>query len=160
MTERIRENWFWPLAIALWAVAFLGSRNVPMPVLDELEIAVIVDVMVTMPVLFALCYRAKLNWQMLAIRILALQCLGIWLATKILPVETQTILPQLSWLRYLGLAVLVVIEIRVVVALFRIVFKVDTGSKQLEKIGMPPLLAKLLLLEVRFWRWLFGIFRR
>lgn len=160
MTEHIKENWFWPSAIVLWAAAFLVSRSVPTPRLAAWEIAVIVDVMVTMPVLFALCYRAKFNWQKLAIRILALQCFGIWLATKIVPVEIQTILPQLSWLRYLGLAVLVVIELRIMVALFNIVFKADTSSKQLEQIGMPPLLAKIMLLEARFWRWVFSIFKR
>ncbi|MCC5611673.1 hypothetical protein LC612_34315 [Nostoc sp. CHAB 5834] len=160
MTERIKENWFWPLAAALWAIAFLGSRNVPTPKLAGWEIAVIVDVMVTMPALFALCYRTKFTWQKMAIRILALQCLGIWLATKIVPVETQKILLQLSWLRYVGLAVLVMIELRIMAALFRLVFKADTSSKDLEQIGMPPILARVMLLEARFWRWVFSFFKR
>jgi hypothetical protein len=76
------------------------------------------------------------------------------------PFESQIFLPQLSWLRYAGLSVLILIEVRIMIALFKILFKSNTDSKQLEDIGMPPLLAKLALLEVRFWRWVFSIFTR
>lgn len=70
------------------------------------------------------------------------------------------VLPQLAWLRYAGLTVLMLIEVRIMVALFKILFKPGTSSKQLEDIGMPPFLAKLALLEARFWRWVFSIFKR
>lgn len=160
MTERLKNNWFWPLAIILVAFATLLSRTVPAQTLQGWEIAVLFDVLVTIPALFALCYRTKLTRGNLVVRILALQCLGIWFATKIVPLETQTLLPQLSWLRYLGLGVLVVIELRVMVVIFRIIFKSETNSSDLEKLGMPPLLAKLVLLEARFWRWVFSVIKR
>jgi hypothetical protein len=160
MTQRLKDNWFWPLVIMLSAFAAFIARTTPVGALEGWEVAVVFDVLVTIPVLFALCYRAKLTRSNLIIRVVALQCLGIWLATKIVPVEAQSLLPQLAWLRYAGLAILVVIELRVMVALFNIVFKADTSTKQLEEIGMPPFLAKLALLEARFWRRVFSIFRR
>jgi peptidoglycan/LPS O-acetylase OafA/YrhL len=160
MTERLKENWFWPVTLVLIAWAWLVSRNLPPRDLSGWELAVLFDVLVTLPLFFALCYRGKLPRNKLIIRILALQCLGIWLATKIVPVESQIVLPHLAWLRYAGVAVLVLIELRIMVALFKIVFKADTNAKQLEGIGMPPLLAKLILLEARFWRWVFSVFRR
>lgn len=160
MTARIKENWFWPLAIALWAFAFLVSRNVPTPELAGWEIAVIVDVMITLPVLFAMCYHAKFTWQKMAIRILALQCFGIWLATMIVPADSQQILPQLSWLRFAGIALLVMIELRIIYAMLKIIFKTDTSTQQLEDLGMPTFLAKLALLEARFWRWVFSFFKQ
>lgn len=160
MTARLKDNWFWPLAIILWAFVMLISRTVPTQKLDGWEMAVIFDVLVTLPALFALCYRTKLTRGKLVLRILALQCLGIWLATKIVPFETQILLPQLSWLRYVGLSVLVFIELRIVLAMFKVIFKAETTTTQLEDFGMPPFLAKLALLEARFWHWLFSIFRR
>jgi hypothetical protein len=160
MTERLKENWFWPFTLVLIALAWLVSRNLSPGDLKGWEWAVLFDVLVTLPVLFALCYRAKLRRNKLIIRILALQCLGIWLATKIVPIESQMVLPHLAWLRYAGIAVLVLIELRIMVALFKIVFKADTSARQLEDVGMPPLLAKLMLLEARFWRWVFSIFKR
>jgi hypothetical protein len=160
MTERLKNNWFWPLAFILVAIATLLSRAVPAQTLEGWEIVVLFDMLVTLPALFALCYRSKLTCGNLVVRILALQCLGIWLATKIVPLETQILLPQLSWIRYVGLGVLVLIELRVMVAMFRIVFKSETQSSDLEKLGMPPVLAKLALLEARFWRWVLGFFTR
>ena len=160
MTERLRENWFWPVALLLVAAAWSFGMSLPAQDLGGWEMAVLFDVVITLPLLFALCYRGKLTRNKLIIRILALQCLGIWLATKIVPVESQLLLPQLSWLRYAGLAVLILIELRIMVVLFKTVFKVDTTTKQLEEIGMPPFLAKLALLEGRFWRWVFSKFRR
>lgn len=159
MTERLKNNWFWPLAFILVAIATLLSRTVPAQDLQGWEIVVLLDVLVTLPALFALCYRTKFTRAHLVVRILALQCLGIWLATKIVPLETQSLLPQLSWLRYIGLGVLVLIELRVMVAIFSIIFKSETQRSDLEKLGMPPVLAKLALLEARFWRWVFSIFK-
>ncbi len=160
MTGRLKENWFWPLALALVAMARIIASRLLGPELAGWEMAVVFDVLVTLPLLFLLCYRRKLTRNALIIRIIALQCLGIWLATKIVPVDQQLLLPHLSWLRYAGIAVLVLIELRIMVALFQIIFKPDATTKQLEDIGMPPFLARLALLEVRFWRWVYSIFRR
>jgi hypothetical protein len=160
MIDRVKTNWFWPLAAALMAGAWLISRTLPPVELSGWEMAVLFDVIVTLPLLFILCYRRTLARNKLIIQIIALQCLGIWLASKIVPVESQQLLPQLEWLRYAGLAVLVLIELRVMVALFRILFKTETNEQQLEDIGMPPLLAKLALIEARFWRRVFSFFKK
>jgi hypothetical protein len=160
MTERLKANWFWLVALSSGVIVWLLTNTLPPQDLGYWELAVLCDVLVTLPLLFALCYRRTLTSKNLTIRIIALQCLGIWLATKLVPVESQMVLPQLAWLRYAGLAVLVLIEVRIMVALFKILFNPDTGSKQLEDVGMPPFLAKLALLEVRFWRWVFSVFKR
>src|SRR3546814_288093 len=84
----------------------------------------------------------------------------LWVAAKLVPVDSQLIIPYLSWLRYAGLAILLLIEIRLALILFKLVFKPDTTESQLQESGMPPLLAKAALLEARFWRWVFGVFGR
>jgi len=160
MTERLKANWFWLVALSSGVIVWLLTNTLPPQHLGYWELAVLFDVLVTLPLLFALCYRRTLTSKNLIIRIIALQCLGIWLATKLVPIESQMVLPQLAWLRYAGLAVLVLIEVRIIAALFKILFNPDTGLKQLEEVGMPPLLAKLALFETRFWRWVFSIFKR
>jgi len=160
MTERLKANWFWPVAFALSVIVWLLTNTLPPQDLGYWELAVLFDVLFTLPLLFALCYCGTLTRKNLVIRIIALQCLGIWLATKLVPVESQMVLPQLAWVRYAGLTVLIMIEVRIIFALFKVLFKPGTGSKQLEDVGMPPFLAKLALLEVRFWRWVFSVFKR
>lgn len=157
---RLRENWFWPLAVLLLALAAAISWSIPTDALDGWEVALLFDVFVTIPLLFVLCYRRQRTAAQLAVRVLALQCLGIWIAAKLVPADSQVILPHLVWLRYTGLAILVLIEIRLGLVLLRLVFKPETTRSQLEASGMPPLLAKVALLEARFWRWIFGLFRR
>src|SRR3546814_5704729 len=122
--------------------------------------AIVFDALFTIPLLFFLCYRKRRAGACLAGRILALQCLGIWVAAKLVPVDRQLIIPYLSWLRSAGLAILLLIAIRLALILFKLVFKPDTTDSQLQGSGMPPLLAKAALLEARFWRWVFGVFGR
>jgi peptidoglycan/LPS O-acetylase OafA/YrhL len=160
MIATLKENWFWPVALLLVALAWSIARMAPPSDLGGWELAVLFDVFITLPLLFVLCYRRKLRRGALVLRIVALQCLGIWLATKIVPAEGQTLLPHLEWLRYAGFAVLLLVELRIMVALFQIIFKPDATTKQLEDIGMLSFVAKLVLLEARFWRWVFGVFKR
>jgi hypothetical protein len=160
MTEKLKSNWFWPLFAVLLGAAFLISRYQVTYLPQSWEYAVVFDMLFTVPVFFVLCYRKRLSLKELIIRVLGIQCLGIWIAAQLVPLESQTLLPQLAWLRYAGLAVLILIELRIMVLLFKVVFKVETTTRQLEDIGMPPLLTKIVLIEARFWRWVFSRFKR
>jgi hypothetical protein len=160
MTAYIKSNWFWPFATLLigfvWMIALRQPHSLP----PKWELALIFDAFVTLPMLFFLCYRRQLTGKVMLIRIVALQCLAIWLATKIVPLNDQQFLPRLVWIRYAGLAVLFIIELRLMVSLFKLVFKPDTKESQLQDLGMPLLLAKWVVLEARFWRWIFSLFKR
>jgi hypothetical protein len=160
MTLAMKQNWFWPVAVVLfgltWAIMLVSRPETS----AGLELALLFDVLATIPVLFALCYAHVMPLGRLAIRIVALQCLGIWVAAKILPIESQVILLELRWLRNLGLAVLFVIELRLAIALLRLVFRAETKEADLQELGMPPLMAKLALAEARFWRWVVSAFRK
>jgi hypothetical protein len=155
-----RQNWFWPLAAVLLAFAFFISRLAPTSIPQGWELAVIFDMLITLPLLFFFCFRKQLSGKALLLRIVALQCLGIWLATRLVPAESQQILPALAWLRYAGLVVLIFIEVKVMFAVFKMVFKANTNEQQIEDMGVPPLLAKLMLMEACFWKWVLGLFRR
>ncbi len=160
MIAKVKENWFWPLAITLMAVAWLIAQFSSMKPDAAWEYAIVFDVLVTLPILFFLCYRNKNSLKINLLGIVALQCSGIWLATKIVPVESQNILPYLSWLRIAGLALLFLLEVGIMLALIKVVFRADTTTTQVEQLGVPPFVAKLLLMEARFWRRVFSIFKR
>jgi hypothetical protein len=161
MIAKIKENWFWPLAITLVGLAWTIGQFSQIEPDSSWEYAVVFDVLVTLPILYFVCYRKKVTLKHNIFRILALQCTGIWLATKIVPLENQSLLPYLSWLRFAGLAVLFVFEAWIMLALIKLVFKPDTTADQIQQqLGAPAFVAKLLLLEARFWRWIFSIFKR
>jgi hypothetical protein len=160
MMTTLKRNWFWPLILLLTAAAWSISRTLSTAELVGWENAVLMDVFVSIPLLFVLCYRKQLSRNTLIIRVMAMVCFGIWMATKLIPPENQVLLPYLLWLRYAGFAVLVLIELWIMVQLFKMVFKPKTSQTDLEKLGIPPFLAKLMLLEARFWRWVFGLLKK
>ncbi len=160
MTAQVKANWFWPLALLLVAMAWLLARFPSDDLPQNFEYAVIFDVLVSMPLLFVICYRAKLPRNQMIFRILALQCLGIWIAGKIIPLENQLILPQLSWLRSAGLVVLIALELWIMITVCKIAFSKSATADHLSSVGIPPMLAKLMLIEARFWRRIFSFFKR
>jgi hypothetical protein len=155
MLTTLRENWFWPLAVGLVAFVWAMSTIPTVPLTPDFEWALLFDVFITLPVLFAFCYRGTMTRVALGVRIVALQCSGIWLATKLVPVESQMILPHLEWLRWAGLAILLLFEIRLVVAVVKLVWNSSAKQADLVAVGMPPFVAKLAMIEARFWRWVF-----
>ncbi len=156
----IRNNWFWPLMISLWAVVWSMANRLGATIPANWEYALLFDVFITAPFLYWLCYRTSLTNKAMLIRMIAIQCLGIWIATKVLPLEHQRILPELGVLRTVGLLVLCVIELRLMIAVLRTVFRKGATQQDLVDQGAPEFIAKLVLLEARFWRWVFGIFKR
>ncbi len=160
MTEKLKQNWFWPVAAVLWVAVWAIVRLQPSAVPAQFEYALLADVFITMPLLLWLCYRAQLPMKALLLRMAGVIGLGIWLASKMLAPEQQTILPQLGVLRNIGLGVVIVIEMWLFVSIVKIVFKKETTTDALVEKGVPEVMAKLMLLEARFWRWVFGWFKK
>ena len=160
IAERLKQNWFWPVAILLWAAVWFLVRQMPQDIPANYEYAVLTDVFITMPLLLWLCYRSQLTTKALLLRVVGVISLGIWLASQMLQPEHQTILPLLGSLRNIGLGVAIAIELWLFVSILKIVFKKDTTSQVLVDQGVPEFMAKLMLLEARFWRWVFGLFRK
>jgi hypothetical protein len=84
---------------------------------------------------------------------LSVACVGLWLATTFVAG-----LEDLRWLRYTLMAVLAVVEIRILIGIYRVVFTAKSNAEVTERIaatGLPAPLAKLVAWEARFWRRLF-----
>ncbi len=160
MIEKLKQNWFWPIAIFLWATAWILARQMAQDIPANYEYALLFDVFITMPVLLWLCYRSQLTKKALILRVVGVVSLGIWLASRMIEPERQTILPLLNALRDIGLGVVIAIELWLLVSILKIVFKKGTTSQVLVDQGVPKFMAKLMLIEARFWRWVFNLIKK
>lgn len=158
--ERLGAHWFVPAFVLILGALWLLARD-PMFMAEGGEKAVLADLCLTVPILYFLCYRHGHSAVQLGLRALGLACLGIWLGSWIIPPADQSLLTRLGPLRVAGLVVLALIELRLLVAMIRLVFGAETSSAEVSRVtGAPPFVAKLMLLEARFWKAVWRLIRR
>lgn len=147
-------NWFWLLLPVAAAVTLLFRGALDWPREGRMGEAVLLfDWCVTIPALYAWCYWRQLSGRQLALRLLGLACLGVWVASHAVPPSSQALLPTLGWARTAGLIALAIIELRLVFAAMKLLFSPGATAEQVaEKSGAPPFIARLMVLEARFWR--------
>lgn len=159
MAELGRNHWFY-LLLPFWVIAALGFRAThpwaQQPAWGEA--VTLFDWCLFVPSLYVLCYRTMPR-RALMLRTLALACSGIWVAGKILPDTAETVLSHLGWLRGAGIAVLVLFEGLALVAMLRVLFGTAPDAAELEQQGIPPIIARMMLAEARFWRWVWSRLR-
>jgi hypothetical protein len=161
----MRDHWFWPFAVAVcvvnaFVISFDGWQSPQVK-----EFGVLFDFAILLPALYLICYRA--TGKKALVRCIALACLGIWLAGHIVPGENHSILREVAFIRPIGLAVLVAIEIRIGFEIFKLAFRSESNSEsdaavlqKAEEEGIPVWVAKLMAWESRLWRKVWSIFRR
>lgn len=164
LRKSLGANWFYPLAVVLimlaWVISLVSLERLSSGAGPGFEIALLADVFVTLPVLYWLCFRKSHSPAKLVLGIIAVVCSGLWLAGYSVPTAEQRILPQLSWLRYAGLAIVIGFEVRLAALVIRMVWRPQVKMADLAAEGVPPLIAKLMLREVRFWKWVGSAFRK
>ena len=165
MTGTLRRwlsvNWFAVAVPVLLLVEWLVVRDVGGEMGHFLEAMVLFDLCVFMPLLYVLCYRFTVPRGQLVLRAVALACLGIYVSTYLVPEPMQAILPELGVLRIAGLAVLMLIELRLLIAAIRIVWGRDGSVEQVQAAsGAPAWMARLMVMEARFWKRLWQMIRR
>lgn len=157
----VKANWFAVAVPVLLLVEWLVVRDVGGEMGRYLEVVVLFDLCVFMPLLYVLCYRGTVPRGQLALRAAALACLGIYVATYLVPEPMQALLPQLGVLRLAGLAVLMLIELRLLFIALRLVWGRNGTVEQVQAAsGAPPWIARLLILEARMWKRLWRLIRR
>ena len=156
----LRQHWFYVL-VPLWAAAAVNFHFVhswqEQPRLGE--VVALFDWCLFVPALYVLCYRKQRAARAVAVRVLALVCAGIWTAGAMVPDGAETLLRDWGWLRRIGIAAVALVEVAAVVAMLRIVFSKTPNTQALIDSGIPPLVARMMLAEARFWRWLFSRLR-
>ncbi|UVO50517.1 hypothetical protein M0208_08290 [Sphingomonas sp. SUN019] len=120
----------------------------------QMEAVTLFDWCVFLPAMFVLCYRRQLTTGALAVRTIGIVCAGLWVAASIVPDDRESLIGSVTWLRYPGLALLVLAEGLALVAVLKITFSKTPDEAALRRLNVPPLIARLMLAEARFWRWL------
>ncbi|MBT9136737.1 MAG: hypothetical protein DDT34_01819 [Firmicutes bacterium] len=163
LNSTIRAHWF------LLAAAVIVTGNIAVASLDSwsspelLEAGVLFDLAFLVPALYLWCYRSR--GKSVIPRAIALSCLGIWAAGHVVPDEHHQVLSSVSVVRYVGLAVLVVIQLKLAVLIFRATFgnEADTSASVLATAkdgGMPEWAARLMAWEASLWRRAWDAVRR
>jgi hypothetical protein len=158
--ELIRRHWFYAAFPLLVLCVFLLSSLDDWSRPAASEAAVLLGLCVLAPLLFLACYAGSLRPWPMVVRMLAIVCLGLYLASRILEDRPDTLIAQLAWFRTAGLAALALLELGVLIGLLKLVFSRDAGVDDVvAKSGAPRWVAQLLLLEARFWRAAWGFVR-
>lgn len=153
MLKVLRTNWFYLLLPFLLLAAWSLSRTPEMAADPQLlERVLLVDCLISLPVLYFLFLRQHTTLRAAIIRSAALAGAGLWFAGYLMPAGEGSVLPALGWLRMAALPALILIEIAAFIAVMRIVYSDAPDEEQLVKQGLPPLVMKALLAEARFWK--------
>lgn len=163
MNKWLYKNWFFPVAI-LWlgfhALILRGEWQLLSMNSQWIEAIYLLDMVFLMPMLYLLCYRKQ--GKAAVVKAVAIACSAIWLCQKLLPIEHQQLLIQFAGLRYVGLAGVLVLELKLIALMIKMVFSKEENHQEFQKKlnaqGMPNWLTKLVAFEAAFWRrvWLFG----
>lgn len=153
------RHWFLPLAVAI-VVGDLSSVYVAGWADPQiLEAALLFDFVVLIPVLYWWCYRSK--GTVAVVHAIALACFALWATGMVIPTEHRNLLDSVAWLRYVGLAGLLALQIKLAVTIYKAVLfsgqSRSAAQKKFQSEGMPPWLAKFMAFEAALWRkaWLF-----
>ena len=157
--RQARQHWFALVAALLLILEYGFARTTQWNGPDPAEAAILFDLCLFVPFLHWLCYRRQLPTQALMIRTFALSLSGLYLATWLVPPEAQSLLTHLSWLRPIGLAALTLIELKLLIEIVRLAFSGGTSSEVSARTGAPEWIARLMLLEARFWKAVWRIIR-
>lgn len=163
-TDRLKlmvsNHWFLLVApVVLVSDAFVAASG---PIDRIVEFGLLFDLVVLVPALYLVCYRKHKRGA--AMRSVGLACLGVWIATKLIPEADRVLLVYIEPLRYLGLAVLVLLELAVIRLIYRSLSAGNSAEATARKVAetavMPEWVAKLLAWEAGLWRRLFAAIKR
>lgn len=145
-------HWYVPAFAAMLLGIWLLART-PAFMAEGGEAALLIDLCITAPVLYVLCYGRRQPIRTTAVRALAIACSGLWIASWLIPVAEQSLLPQFAPFRWAGIAFIVLVELWIVVAVTRIAWSGKGTAEQISAKGdVPAWMARALLWEANFWR--------
>ena len=149
----ISANWFVAAAVLLvgtdLAVSLLPDSTSP----RLLEFGLLSDLCIVLPGLYLACYWRKGKRSLL--RAIALTSIGFWASSRLLPESDHVLIRQLWPVRYVALMVLLLIELKIMLAVYRAVFsgasRKEAAATLEKQSGMPPWAAKLAAAEAAMW---------
>lgn len=147
-----RRHWFLALLPLLLTLEIAFARSVLWADDGVAEFAIMFDLCLFVPALYALCYRRRLALRALLVRTAALALLGVHFASKLVPTDAQTLVDDLAWARDAGGLVLALLELALVAWTVRLVFGGASTDEIAARTGAARWTARLMQLEARFWK--------
>ena len=157
-----REKWFFlialPLAIAIeWAFA----RTLDWTAYPRSEWVALFDLCVFMPLLYLAAFSSQLTRKARVLRCLGIAGIGLFASSFIVPEANQFIIGELSTLRATAMVGIVAFEGWIMWKVIGAVYRHNADAKTLEReFAMPEWIAKLMVLEARFWKAVWAFLRR
>ena len=152
--KALGAHWFIPAAVLVGLGDLALALSDPWADPALLEAGILFDLAVVLPALYLWCYRKR--GRVTILKAAGLSCLGIWVAGHIVPDQHHDLISTVGFARYVGLGVLLVIEIKLVVAIYKAAFsKSGTTDRALvaaKDAGMPEWAARLMAWEASLWR--------
>lgn len=150
----LRAHWFL-LAATLVVLSDVYLLHQPQGVPPRLlELGLLADLSIVVPGLYIACYWRRGKPALM--RAVALAALGFWSASKLLPESGQFLIPSLWPVRTLALAVLLLVELKVMLSVYRSVFggasREEAARRLTSDAGMPAWAARVAAAEAAFWR--------
>ena len=155
----LARNWFVPLAAVLLGLELAFARTTDWAAGGHEEAAILFDMAVFVPILHIICYRRTVPARALAIRTGALVLSGIYLASLLVPAEAQRWVDDLGWLRAAGAVAIALVELKIMVEVMKLAFGGGEVEQVVARSGAPAWVARLMLLEARFWKAVWRLIR-
>lgn len=157
-----KEKWFFlivlPIAIAIeWAFALsLDWTENP-----RAEWVALVDLCLFMPLVYFALFTSDLALKAKHLRCLAIAGIGLFAASFIVPDANQFVIGELSAARNAMIVFVLAFEGWVLWKVLSAVHHKGASVKELERdFAMPEWIARLMVLEARFWKAVWGLFKR
>lgn len=156
------EKWFFlialPIAIAIeWGFAQVQDWTL----YPRSEWVALVDLCLFMPLVYLLLFSSELPLRSRLIRTAGVAGLGLFAASFIVPESNQFIISELSSVRNAMLVFVIAFEAWVLWKLMNVLYRKNADVKTLERdFAIPEFMAKLLVLEAKFWKAVWAFFKR
>ena len=152
-------HWYAPAFLAMLGGVWWLAR-IPAFMRAGGEAALLFDLSLTAPMLYALCYARRQPMRTTLIRAVAIAGAGLWLAGWLIPPSEQVMLREVAPLRWIGLAAIGLVELLLLVAMIRIAFSSAGTARDVMRVSGAPLwIARLMLWEAQLWRGVWQWFR-
>jgi hypothetical protein len=160
--QKPREKSFFlialPLAIAIeWAFA----RSLDWTAYPRSEWVALFDLCVFMPAIYLAAFRSELTPKARVMRALGIAGIGLFSASLLVPEANQFFVAELSNLRNAALVFVLAFEAWVFWKVIGAVYRQNADAKTLKReFAMPEWIAKLMVLEAKFWKAVWTFLRR
>jgi hypothetical protein len=159
-THQLRVHWFLFVAPLILGADLYCGLSLRGEIDRVIEGGLLFDLSVLLPGLYWLCYRNR--GRRAVFGAVAMACSGVWVASKIVPEVERDLLNYFVPLRYVGIAVIVWLEVAIVFTIYRAIFKGGTVDQAISQApaDLPPWVSKLLAMEANFWLKVWNSVRR